>query len=143
VAFQSTAEEVFFRGWLQPLLCARWGPWFGLATTAALFGALHLIAGVHGPLAVANVFLAGLLFGLLALRSGGILAPLAAHFAWNWTESGLLGLAPAPMDSLFHLRLGGAALWSGGADAMDGSLGPTLVLLVLDACLIALGRKAR
>jgi membrane protease YdiL (CAAX protease family) len=128
VALQSAAEEAFFRGWLQPILCARWGVWAGLAVASAVFAALHVIASAHGPLAVANMFLGGLLFGLLALRAGALALPAAAHFAWNWTESGLLGLDPQPTGSLFDLGLAGRRLWSGGPDTMNGSLAATLVL---------------
>jgi hypothetical protein len=131
VIIQSVAEEAFFRGWLQPVLCASWGPWAGLLLTSAAFAALHIIAGAHGALAVINLFLGGMLFGLLALRTGGLLAPAAAHFAWNWSESGVLGLSPDPSGSLLTLRLSGAQLWSGGADTMNGSLATTLVLSVL------------
>ena len=133
VVVQSVAEEAFFRGWLQPVLCASWGAWPGLLLTAAAFALLHIIAGAHGILAVVNLFLGGLLFGLLALRTGGLLAPAAAHFAWNWSESGVLGLSPDPSGSLLTLRLGGAPLWSGGADTMNGSLASTLVLIALVA----------
>ena len=131
VLIQSVAEEAFFRGWLQPVLCASWGAWAGLLLTASAFALLHIIAGAHGVLAVANLFLGGLLFGLLALRTGGLLAPAAAHFAWNWSESGVLGLNPDPSGSLLALRLGGAPLWSGGVDTMNGSLATTLVLIAL------------
>ena len=131
VAFQAVAEEVFFRAWLQPLLSVQWGPWVGLVITSALFAGLHVISGVGGALAVINLFLGGLLFGLLALRSGGLAAPAAAHFAWNWTETGGLGLDGTPTGGLISLHLQGSPLWSGGADTMNGSLATTLVLAVL------------
>jgi membrane protease YdiL (CAAX protease family) len=141
VALQSVAEEIFFRGWLQPLLCARWGAWIGLTVASALFAGLHIIAGAHGLTAVVNLFLGGLLFGLLALRSGGLFAPAAAHFAWNWTESGVLGLDPQPTGSLFNLGLTGPAFWSGGADTMNGSLATSLVLVSLVAATALIGRR--
>lgn len=147
VVFQSSAEEVYFRGWLQPVLCARWGPWLGLAATSAMFAALHVVAGARGALAIVNLFLGGVLFGLLALRTGGLWAPAAAHFAWNWTESGALGLDPnpgvGPTGALLDLDLGGPALWSGGADTMNGSLASSLVLAVLVIGLVLLGPRTR
>jgi membrane protease YdiL (CAAX protease family) len=135
VAIQSVGEEAFFRGWLQPILCMRWGAPAGLFAASALFAALHVIAGAHGLMAVVNLFLGGLFFGLLALRTGTLVAPAAAHFAWNWTESGVLGLDPQPTGSLFDLGLAGRKMWSGGADTMNGSLATTLALVVLLAAL--------
>jgi membrane protease YdiL (CAAX protease family) len=141
-AFQSISEETYFRGWLQPVVCANWGPWLGLVATSVLFAGLHLIAGAHGVLAVVNLLLGGLLFGLLALRSGGLVAPAAAHFAWNWTESDVLGLDPGPTGRIFDLQLRGSTLWSGGADTMNGSLAMTIVLSALVLTLMAAKSQA-
>jgi membrane protease YdiL (CAAX protease family) len=141
VGIQSVSEEAFFRGWLQPVLCGRWGPWIGLLVTSFLFATLHIVSNLLGGaqaqsgLAITNLFLGGLLFGLLALRSGGLFAPAAAHFAWNWSESSMLGLDPQPTGSVFHLALGGPKLWSGGTDTMNGSLASTMVLLALTSAL--------
>ena len=133
VGFQAFAEEAFFRAWLQPLLSIQWGPWIGLVGTSSLFAGLHIIAGANSVLAVVNLFLGGMMFGLLALRSGGLAAPAAAHFAWNWTETGGLGLDPTPTGGLISLHLHGPTLWSGGADTMNGSLATTIVLIVIVA----------
>jgi hypothetical protein len=137
VLLQSLAEEAFFRGWLQPVLCTDWGAWTGLVATSVLFAALHVIAGVQNPMtaqgavAVVNLFLGGMLFGLLALRTGNLIAPTAAHFAWNWTESGVLGLSDDPTGSLIRLRFAGSPLWNGGAETMNGSLATVAVLVAL------------
>ncbi|HYD46668.1 MAG TPA: CPBP family intramembrane glutamic endopeptidase [Phenylobacterium sp.] len=137
IGFQATAEEVCFRGWLQPLLCARWGPWLGGAVTAVLFAALHAIGAELTPVAAVNLLLGGLLFGLLALRSGGLWAPVGAHFGWNWTEAAGLGLEPnpgvGPLGAMADLDIAGAALWSGGTNGLNGSLATSLVLAALIA----------
>lgn len=134
VGFEAAVEEVYFRGWVQPVLCARWGAWVGLFATALFFAALHLFGALRAPIAMLNIFLAGLFFGLLAMRSGGLVLPITAHLAWNWTEGGLFGTDPNPGGDptgvLFDLDLSGPSLWSGGADTMNGSLATTLVLIL-------------
>jgi uncharacterized protein len=146
-AFQAGAEEAVFRGWLQPLLCARWGVWVGLLAASAAFAALHLVAGERSPMALLNLLLGGIVFGLLALRSGGLWAPFAAHLGWNWLEASVLGLEPNPgvgaTGSLLDLDLVGSGLWSGGADAMNGSLAMTLVLAAAASGLTVMGRFRR
>ncbi len=134
--YQCAGEEIFFRGWIQPMLVRGWGRWAGVGVTSLFFALLHLFAGVvHSPLAVVNVVLAGLLFGLLAIRTGGLIAPIAAHFAWDWSEGILLGLYPNPgvdvWGSLWNLDLIGSPLWGGSAEGLNGSLGVTFVLLAL------------
>jgi membrane protease YdiL (CAAX protease family) len=141
-AWQVGGEEILFRGWMQPVMSARLGPAVGLVVVALLFAGLHLVAGVRSPLAVVNLILAGLMFGLLAMRTAGLWAPFCAHALWNWTEACALGLDPnpgvGPMGALLDLDLGGPALWSGGADGMNGSLATTLVLTAVVGGLLAL-----
>lgn len=134
IAFQAFGEELFFRGWLQPILITRLGPWIGVLLTALFFAAAHAIGGI-GVLAFVNDALAGLVFGLLAMRTGGLLAPFAAHFAWNWTEQSLVGLTPNPgvhpLGSLFDWDLVGPSLLSGGTDELNGAIGTTVALLAM------------
>ena len=141
IGLQAFGEELFFRGWMQPVLAARWGPWIGLLATSLLFGVSHSLGQPAGGLAILNDALAGLVFGLLAMRSGGLIAPFAAHFAWNWAEQSLLGLTPNPgidpLGSLFDLDLIGPALLSGGRDELNGAVTASLALLLMAAATLA------
>ena len=77
-----TAEEVFFRGAIQPLL--------GLVPTSLLFGAVHLIPRkVFLPWAAYAAF-AGLLFGSLFELSGTLFPNTLAHVAVNFVMIRLL-----------------------------------------------------
>ena len=69
---QASAEEVFFRGWLQRALGRDWGQTTALLVTAAAFALLHILGGARAPMALLNILLAGILFGLLADRSTGL-----------------------------------------------------------------------
>ncbi len=135
VLYQCGAEEIYFRGWLQPLLARHFGPWIGIGVTAVLFAALHLLAGERSPLSLVNIALAGTLFGLLAWRTGGIAASVMAHFGWNWAESMWLGLSPNPgvdvWGSILNLDMTGSALWGGSEEGLNASLAVTFVLLAL------------
>lgn len=132
---QVGAEEVLFRGWLQPALIARIGVIGGIAAGAVVFACFHLSAGVSSPISLFNLLLGGLLFGLLAWRSGGLVAPFLAHYAWNAIEDVGLGLVPnpgtGPLGSLTDLDLAGVALWGAHAEGLNASIGTTLVLLAL------------
>ena len=99
ILFQASVEEVYFRGWLQPVLSRAWGRLAGLLVSAAAFAGLHLLGGDRTAVTLLNLLLGGLLFGLLAQRSGGIVAAAAAHFAWNWAEAIGLGLARIPASA--------------------------------------------
>jgi hypothetical protein len=139
IVLQAGSEEVFFRGWLQPILVKAWGA-AGIATTAVTFAALHLIGGANSVVSVLNLFLGGLLFGLLAARYGGIAAAVAAHFAWNWAEQLLFGLYPNPgngsFGSILNLDLAGSAWWGGSDEGLNASIAMTFALAILLAPLL-------
>lgn len=135
VAGQATAEELFFRGWLQPVLVRGWGAAAGVAVTALVFSGLHMAGGVRSGTALVNLAAGGVLFGLLALRSGGLWAPAAAHVGWNWSEIMGFGLAPNPgvgsFGAIRDLDLGGSAWWGGSEEGLNASVAMTVVLLAL------------
>jgi membrane protease YdiL (CAAX protease family) len=135
IMFQASVEEVYFRGWLQPVLARSWGDAAGIAVTAAAFAALHLLGGERSLVTLLNLMLGGVLFGLLAQRSGGIVLPAAAHFAWNWAEAIGLGLTPNPgvgsFGAIVDLDLIGSANWGGSAEGLNASLAMTFVLAAL------------
>lgn len=135
VLFQASAEEVYFRGWLQPALQRGWGRWPGIAVASIAFSALHMIGGEISVVSMLNLLLGGFWFGLLADRSGGIVLPAAAHFAWNWGEASIYGLAPNPgvgnYGTLVDLDMTGSALWGGSAEGLNASLGMSFVLVAL------------
>jgi len=132
LVFQVWGEEYFFRGWLQPALDSRLGQAWSLGLASVAFGAAHTIGRHLGALALANDILAGVAFGLLARRGGGLWAPFAAHFAWNTLEQCVAGLTPNPgidpLGSFFNLELTGPDWLAGGVDELNGSIACTLAL---------------
>ncbi len=140
VAFQVFGEELFFRGWLQPLLAADFGIPVGLALTAALFAAAHCVLDSPSAVAILNIFLAGLLFGLIAFRTGSLMAPFACHWVWNWVEQSVFGLSPNPgvdaLGALVDLDLFGPTFLGGGKDGLNGSLAVTVLLFAGSAAFV-------
>ena len=74
-------EEFFFRGYLQERLLAHLGPLRAVVWTALLFAIGHYLV-TFSPAALA-VFFPGLLFGVLRLRTGSILAGTLFHATCN------------------------------------------------------------
>ena len=81
------AEEILFRGVLFRTVRDRGFPTLALLGTAVLFGVIHFNLGALVPL---TAF--GLLLALLTDRTGGLLAPIAAHMTFNAAPFVLLQL---------------------------------------------------
>lgn len=147
VLFAAAAEELFFRGWLQPVLVRRFGLPVAVVLTAAAFAGLHLMGGARSPISLVNLFLGGILFGLLAARGGGLAGPVAAHFGWNWTERILLGLDANPgvgsWGAIRDLDLVGPAIWGGSEEGLNASLAMSVALFAMLVPLALLMRARR
>jgi membrane protease YdiL (CAAX protease family) len=80
-AVAGVVEEMAFRGYMQSHL-ERIGPTFAILVTSTAFTLLHATHGLAYLLAVApGFFLASVVYGYLALKSGSILPGMALHFA--------------------------------------------------------------
>lgn len=81
VPFQAAAEEYLIRGWLLQAFGAWWRPaWPGVLLTAGLFALAHGLSEFSGFVALTWF---GVVFGWLAVRTGGLEAGIAYHTVNN------------------------------------------------------------
>jgi membrane protease YdiL (CAAX protease family) len=73
-------EEIFYRGLVQGSLVRRLGPVWGIGIASAIFGLVHFQL-----LQLPALALAGVLFGVLAYRSGRLGPAIVAHVVFNMT----------------------------------------------------------
>jgi membrane protease YdiL (CAAX protease family) len=74
-ALSSIGEELFFRGFLAPLV--------GVIAQAVLFGLAHQVSGSSRWVWITWATVAGLLFGGIFVLTGSLLGPIAAHAIVN------------------------------------------------------------
>jgi membrane protease YdiL (CAAX protease family) len=144
IAWSAFAEELMFRGLLQPALRRAWGVPAALGLTALAFAFVHYLGGWRDPVSLLNIFLAALWFGLLALRYGGVLVPTLAHIGWNGAEAMIFGVSPNPgigsYGSLLDVDLQGSTLLGGSQDGLNASVSVTILLALLIGRLALAGR---
>jgi membrane protease YdiL (CAAX protease family) len=103
IFFQTAAEELVFRGFLQQQLGARFGnPLVWMVVPSVLFGALHYDPESFGDDAISIVIWAisfGVIAADLTARTGNLGAAIALHFCNN-TFALLLFGTPGHMDGL-------------------------------------------
>ena len=77
----AVAEEIFFRGWMQPMLRKRYSAAVSIVAVNLVFAPLHLIAA---PYFISLLtFFPGLIMGWLRERYGNILPSIIFHFLGN------------------------------------------------------------
>jgi membrane protease YdiL (CAAX protease family) len=83
VTIAPVAEELAFRGFLQPLLVRSLGPWLGVALTALPFGLLHFEEYGNSWKHVVLICLAGAAFGAMRQLTGSTKAAALMHASYN------------------------------------------------------------
>jgi membrane protease YdiL (CAAX protease family) len=88
-ALPAIAEELMYRGMIQPAIAQRWGPVWGIGVTAVLFSSSHM-----EPAGFVPRVLMGAWFGYLAWRTRSLWASTWAHALNNtWGVALLAGMA--------------------------------------------------
>jgi membrane protease YdiL (CAAX protease family) len=138
----AVTEELIFRGYVRFTLEKVFSTKLVLLVSALLFALSRLVMVSCGLLGTINAVIAGLILGMLFLLTGSLWVPIAAHFAWIFTESYILsfpshGIVP---EGLLRIKYT-PGIW------LDGTYGPQAgllmmgVFLVVAVCLWLFARK--
>jgi membrane protease YdiL (CAAX protease family) len=140
ITFFVGIEEVINRGIILPEIESRLGSWVAIAVSSAIFAAYHIpLTANPTALAVASIFLAGLLMGGAYVYTRQLWLPIAIHAGWNFTQGAVFGVSvsgnEAGSNALLVGETAGPAWLSGGAYGLEGSL-VTLAVLALGAAVV-------
>ncbi|HXG58596.1 MAG TPA: CPBP family intramembrane glutamic endopeptidase [Thermoanaerobaculia bacterium] len=117
-------EELLFRGYPFQKLRA-WNRGVALFGGALLFSAVHAGNAAVTPIALLNIFIAGVILGLAYERHLRLWFPIGLHFAWNVLSGPVLGHEVSGYrlpQSILGVEGEGAAWIAGGDFGIEGSL---------------------
>ena len=139
-------EETLFRGFVFQRFVEGAGAWPAMITLALVFALAHWgnpdMTGATKVWATIDTGLGAIVLGLGYLRTRSLAFPVGFHFAWNWTQGGLLGFDVSGFDQAGWLQplLLDRPEWVTG-----GSFGPeaSVFAVIVDLTLIGLLWKWR
>jgi len=138
-ALPAAGEEALARGYPLQALAEKWGAGPALLVTSVGFGLLHLGNPGLSALAMVNLVAAGLLLGVIYLRTGSLWWASGAHLGWNWAHGFVADLPVSGLDlvdaSLWEGVPAGPSWLGGGSFGPEGSALTTAVVLVAAAAL--------
>jgi uncharacterized protein len=94
-------EELFFRGFLYPVLRRRFGVLTGVLVTALGFGLVHAAQYGYSWLSISLIFVIGLVLAIVREATNSVAAGFLVHAGYNGTIIGLLFFAT---DGFRHLE---------------------------------------
>jgi uncharacterized protein len=101
-------EEVFFRGFLYPVLARRMGAFWGILLTALPFGLIHMVQYGYAWGAVLIIFLVGVVLTAVRARTKSVASSFLAHVGYNGT---LMVIAAWATDGFRHMEKAAVALF--------------------------------
>ncbi len=131
---QGAGEEILTRGWMMPVLSARYKPWVGIVVSSLFFAFLHGLNPNLSVIAMLNLALFGFFAAFYALREGSLWGICALHSVWNWVQGNIFGFEVSGGSfgggSLLNLMESGPDWFTGGAFGPEGGLAVTILLLI-------------
>jgi membrane protease YdiL (CAAX protease family) len=137
-------EELLVRGIFFRIIEEKLGSYIALIISGVVFGALHLANPNGTLLSGLCITFAGFLLAAAFIYSRNLWFPIAIHFAWNFTQSGIFGAITSgneKTNSLLVSKIEGSALLTGGEFGPEGSIQATLFCLIAAAILLLLSYK--
>lgn len=130
--FVSMSEEILVRGIIFQAIAEKYGYVISAIVTSSIFSLLHYFNPNVNWLSFINIFLAGLLFSLMLVKTGSLWMPITFHFAWNTGFHAILGLNLSGLkahDSLFYIENLSLNLFWGNEFGPEGGLLATTFLI--------------
>jgi membrane protease YdiL (CAAX protease family) len=93
ITFGPLMEELFFRGFLYPVLARRMGVAWGIFFTALPFGLMHMFQYGYAWGVVLLIFLMGVVCTAVRATTGSVAASFLVHVGYNATDMLLLAVA--------------------------------------------------
>jgi membrane protease YdiL (CAAX protease family) len=137
-------EEVLVRGIVFRIIEEKLGTYIALSISAIIFGGLHMANPGSTLLSGLCVTIAGFLLGGAFVYSRNLWFPIALHFAWNFTQSGIFGAITSgneKTNSLIVSKIQGSTLITGAEFGPEGSIQATLFCLIATIVLLALSQR--
>ena len=141
----AVGEEMILRGVIFRWIDERWNTGVALLISAILFGWMHISndnATWWSSLAIAIE--AGLLLGAAYKWSGTLWVPIGIHWAWNYVQGNIFGLAVSGMNTgttMLVTTANGPDIITGGAFGPEASI--ISVVLGTFLTLVFLGNRYR
>ena len=125
-------EEIFGRAYCMYVLKQTRNKYIVLGVSAAIFAAMHLGNSGISFLALINLFLVGILFGYMFMKSGNVWMPIGFHITWNYFQGYVLGFQVSGNEvrGIYQLNNVGNTFFNGGTFGPEGGIIVTVILII-------------
>ncbi len=126
-------EETVFRGLILGNLKESINKYFALAVSSVLFVLIHLLNAGISLVSISNLFLAGLIMGVLFILFDNLWMPIGFHLSWNFFQGPVFGFNISGLKIngiLKPIYVDNSIKYTGGDFGLEGSFLTTIVSLL-------------
>lgn len=129
-------EETIFRGYLVGSIMKLANKYLALILVAMPFSIAHFVNGINtfSLIPTLNIFLAGILLGVVYIHTNRLWFPIAIHFIWNFLLGPVCGspVSGVPQEhSIIEIDMVGSSYLTGGDFGFEGSVIMTVLIIIL------------
>ncbi|PKM95908.1 MAG: CPBP family intramembrane metalloprotease domain-containing protein [Firmicutes bacterium HGW-Firmicutes-1] len=130
--FVGISEELFSRGYCMTVLKQTNKRWIVLLLPAFVFSVLHINNPNIEFIGLLNIFLIGLLFAYMFIRTCSIWMPIGYHITWNFFQGNVYGfeVSGLEVESIYNGKLVTSNLLNGGLFGPEGGLLVTGIIIL-------------
>lgn len=129
--FVGLNEELFSRGYCMMVLNQTSKRWVPIVVSAIIFSAMHLGNPNVKLLGLLNIFLVGILFAYMVVKTNNIWMAIGYHITWNYLQGNVFGFPVSGLNStgLYGIKVLNNNLLTGGAFGPEAGILASIVLI--------------
>ena len=123
-------EETVFRGLILGNLKESINKYFALAVSSVLFVLIHLLNSGISLVSITNLFLLGLILGIIFILFDNLWMPIGFHLSWNFFQGPVFGfnISGLKIDGILKpIYVDNSIKYTGGDFGLEGSFLTTIV----------------
>lgn len=130
--FVGFGEEIFSRGYCLTVLKQTDRMWVPLVVSSIIFSLMHIGNSNVSIIGLLNIFLVGVLFAYMTIKSHNIWMAIGYHITWNYFQGNIFGfeVSGTAAEGLYSTRPVVENIINGGKFGPEGGLIATVVILL-------------
>jgi membrane protease YdiL (CAAX protease family) len=131
-------EEILGRGYIMTAFKTTRNKYVIILSSSLIFSLMHISNPNVTALSLLNIFLVGMLFAFMFIKTGRLWAPIGMHITWNFFQGNIFGINVSGLEtaSVIESSFTGLDFLTGGEFGAEGGLVVTAVTLIAIAYML-------
>lgn len=126
------SEELFSRGYGMVVLMQTGNLWVAVTVSSILFSVLHTLNPNVSMVGLLNIFLVGIFFAYMFLKTGSLWMPIGYHITWNYVQGNIFGfpVSGTEPEGIYNIIIVHDNILTGGLFGPEGGILATAAILI-------------